>query len=140
MYATCVGWSLHGFSLFLPSESKAILQGNNKLICPGDTGIFCCTTFDSVSIAFVIIDDEAWVFKAVFNGFERPSTITGPLFPRQTAVYLTSVNITLTGSNQGNRTARLSLVPGPETKGVFTIVCDDRNVSKDNISVTIEGM
>ncbi len=134
MLALIHAWG-HCFSLFLPSESRAILQGNTKPICPRDTEIFQCTVLDSVSIAVVIIGYDPWVF----NGFERPSTIIGPLFPRHTAVYLTSVNITLTGSNKGNRTARLSFVPGPETNGVFTIICDDRNGSKDSVSVTIEG-
>ncbi len=87
---------------------------------------------ESYSIG-VITDHREWVF----NGFARPSP--GPLFTEETSVYLVRRN-TVPGSTLGSRRAIMTFVPDPETKEVVTIICDDRNGNRDNVSVTVEGM
>ncbi len=77
----------------------------------------------------------------MFNGFATPSPSPCLLFTdsEETSVCLIRRD-TVPGTNQGNRKAIMIFVPDPETNGVVTITCDDRNGNRDNISVTVEGM
>lgn len=94
---------------------NVIVSGSINTICPGEIGLFKCSTIDEQELNWLINS----VPVAVFGGFAEIAD--GPISMDNTIAYLVARDVR--DLNIGNRTSILEYTPDTSTSTYVTIEC-----------------